>query len=457
MKRTCLTFLLSLGLISQVVVGQIPGTISYQGILKNSDGTLVSDGTYSITVSLYDVETAGTSLWSETHSAVSVTDGIFNVILGSVTALSLDFDKQYWLGVTVGTDSEMSPRIKLTSSPYSLNSLSVLGTANVFPSSGNVGIGTTSPADKLDVAGTAQMTGFKLTTSPVNGYVLTSDASGVGTWQAGLTDHGGLSGLADDDHSQYALLDGRTGGQTLSGGTAASGTLTLESTSNATKGKINFGTSSAYDEANTRLGIGTVTPTTTLDVSGTFGVSGATTLGGVAYTWPSADGSGGQLLSTNGTGTLSWSTVSASPAGSDGQVQYNNGGSFGGAGSLYFDDTNSRVGIGTTSPTSTFEISGSFATSAVTTTIGSYTISASDYLILVNNTTTTSVTLPTAVGIKGRRYIIKRIGATAAMYVNVYPSGTETIDGGASTSVNEQWNWVEIISDGSNWLVIGKG
>jgi hypothetical protein len=37
--------------------------------------------------------------------------------------------------------------------------------------------------DSLVVAGTAQMTGFKMPTGASNGYVLTSDASGVGTWQ----------------------------------------------------------------------------------------------------------------------------------------------------------------------------------------------------------------------------------------------------------------------------------
>ncbi|HZX01211.1 MAG TPA: type II secretion system protein, partial [Candidatus Paceibacterota bacterium] len=37
---------------------------------------------------------------------------------------------------------------------------------------------------KLTVAGTIESTGFKLTTTPTAGYVLTSDTSGVGTWQA---------------------------------------------------------------------------------------------------------------------------------------------------------------------------------------------------------------------------------------------------------------------------------
>ena len=75
----------------------------------------------------------------------------------------------------------------------------------------------------------------------------------------GISDHGELLGLADDDHSQYALLGGRSGGQTLIGGTASGETLTLVSTSHITKGKILFGTS-AYDEVNNRLGIGTVSP-----------------------------------------------------------------------------------------------------------------------------------------------------------------------------------------------------
>jgi hypothetical protein len=77
--------------------------------------------------------------------------------------------------------------------------------------------------------------------------------------QAGL-DHGSISGLSDDDHSQYALLAGRSGGQSLVGGSASANDLSLISTSNATKGKIKLGANSAFDEANTRLGIGSNAP-----------------------------------------------------------------------------------------------------------------------------------------------------------------------------------------------------
>ncbi len=49
---------------------------------------------------------------------------------------------------------------------------------------GKVGIGITDPNQKLDINGTAQMTGFNLPTGAANGLVLTSNSSGTGTWQA---------------------------------------------------------------------------------------------------------------------------------------------------------------------------------------------------------------------------------------------------------------------------------
>lgn len=72
--------------------------------------------------------------------------------------------------------------------------------------------------------------------------------------------------VGSQDISGYALLAGRSGGQTLIGGTASGNSLTLQSTSNATKGKILFGTS-GYDEVNNRLGLGTPSPSTVLEIS----------------------------------------------------------------------------------------------------------------------------------------------------------------------------------------------
>ena len=84
-------------------------------------------------------------------------------------------------------------------------------------------------------------------------------------------DHGSIAGLTDDDHTQYAHLLGRNGGQSLAGDTASGGHLTLVSTTHGTKGRIKFGASgnSWYDEATDNLHIrGPV-----IDVK-TFGVIG---------------------------------------------------------------------------------------------------------------------------------------------------------------------------------------
>ena len=57
----------------------------------------------------------------------------------------------------------------------------------VFPflvhSQDRVGIGTVMPASKLDVAGTTTTQGFKMPTGAASGYILTSDANGLATWQ----------------------------------------------------------------------------------------------------------------------------------------------------------------------------------------------------------------------------------------------------------------------------------
>jgi len=102
-------------------LSQVPKTISYQGVLTDASGTVVPDGNYNLTFRLYDVATGGTALWAE-GQLVAVRNGVFNVILGSVVPIDLPFDKPYWLGVTLGAGTELTPRIELTSSAYSFRS-----------------------------------------------------------------------------------------------------------------------------------------------------------------------------------------------------------------------------------------------------------------------------------------------------------------------------------------------
>jgi hypothetical protein len=69
----------------------------------------------------------------------------------------------------------------------------------------------------------------------------------------------------------------------------------------------------------------------------------ATVASNVTWTLPSVDGSTGQALVTNGTGTLSWATPGGSPGGSNTQLQYNSSGSFAGATNLVTDGSNLTI------------------------------------------------------------------------------------------------------------------
>jgi hypothetical protein len=124
MKNLVLISLFLIFICFESLLPQIPRLISYQGVLTDTTGKPKPDGIYNFVFSFYETSTAGNLLWTESKQ-LDVLNGLFLTQLGDVTSISssLTFDRQYWLGVKVGTDPELIPRIKLTSSPYSLHSI----------------------------------------------------------------------------------------------------------------------------------------------------------------------------------------------------------------------------------------------------------------------------------------------------------------------------------------------
>jgi len=124
----------------------IPHLINYQGKLTDKDNKPVADGTYSVTFKIYDAESGPGTMtpWVETQS-VSVSKGIFSVMLGGVTALNLAFDKPYWLGVKVGSDTEMTPRQRIASTGYAIRSES----ANNADKVSNIEVSLTPQPNRL--------------------------------------------------------------------------------------------------------------------------------------------------------------------------------------------------------------------------------------------------------------------------------------------------------------------
>jgi len=124
----------------------VPLIISYQGRLENTEGEPL-DTTVGMIFALYDSPTGPEYYWSEQHVAVEVEGGLFSVILGSIMPIpdSVFEGAVGYLGIKIGTDPEISPRIRLTSVPWAFKAgrASIADTARVLS-------GMAVDADRVD-------------------------------------------------------------------------------------------------------------------------------------------------------------------------------------------------------------------------------------------------------------------------------------------------------------------
>ena len=129
----------------------------------------------------------------------------------------------------------------------------------VVRSSGNIGIGTTNPQQKLDIEGSGATGAIRIakTDATTNNWDLGYLTGSINLLLRPTTD--ALFAIKDAGNSLNALLV-----DTVTGNTTIGGNLILNSS------------------------------------------SATTTFGGIAYTWPTSGQSNGYVLQTNGSGTLSW-------------------------------------------------------------------------------------------------------------------------------------------------------
>ncbi len=252
----------------------IPKTIAYQGRVTDDSGIPVPDTSYTMRFGIHDAETGGSLLWDSGDLLVEVSAGVFNATLGDTgqPSLDLDFTQDYWLlvtfegeditprqrlasvgyaymasGLVAGTEIEGSvdggPALKAVNTALSDSSLAVIG-ESATPSGcgvGGIALSTTGHAYGVSgksssplgagvygeaasdtsgyglysqgdskVVGELEMDGFKMPAGASPGFVLTTDASGVGTWQPG----GSGSGDADWQvvgGDMYAIPPGNVG------------------------------------------------------------------------------------------------------------------------------------------------------------------------------------------------------------------------------------------------------
>ena len=385
-----------------------PNLMNYQGQLDSS-GSPIS-GTYQMVFTIYDAPTGGAVLWTETQSGVSVQNGLCNVLLGTVNPIvdSVFASTACYLGIQVGSDPEMTPRSHIVTVGYAHRVSTVDGATGGTISgdvsiqsdltvSGKAKIGSLNgnPGAAAFVAGESNLASGDYST--VGGG---EDCGAEGNY---ATVGGGYNSMAKASNS--TVSGGRNNitwsqGSTVSGGeenringAATFGSVIAGGVDNLISGTgVNQASVIGGGSANTVSGryssiLGSEGNTIFAHYSYLFGIGGTLTHDSTfmvdmphirfgdsltGYDFPTADGSADQVMTTNGSGQLSWADQSGGGPTSGWEDD---------GGVVRLEDSSDLVGIGTVAPGDLLEVAHANARGI---TIAGDADSTSPFLTLVN-------------------------------------------------------------------------
>ena len=208
MKST-LSILLLFVTVTLKIFAQAPEKMSYQAIIRAQDNSLVVDSPISLKVLVHQGSASGTSVYQETHSGTTNSNGLISLEIGKGTIIAGDFSKIMWergpyfietqVDVTGGSNYNIIGITQLLSVPYALHAKTaerLVGSATTNTKSSIVSLNTSRNVAFSDVNNTLEciesatlnltanfgsmLTGDTINLEAHNGAVLTIQAaSGV--------------------------------------------------------------------------------------------------------------------------------------------------------------------------------------------------------------------------------------------------------------------------------------
>ena len=171
---------------------QVPGTLSYQGILVTSAGAPVADGDHTVSFKFYTVATGGTAVFTRGPFTVVTYKGMFTFVLGTTSPTGNDplpvlaTDPNYIGGsqyyVELFADNvTLSPRVQLSSVPYAF----AAHNATTMSASGLTG----------SISTPGKVSGDAITSGTIGGTTAINTSGNITTSGTGTLTVGGTSTL----------------------------------------------------------------------------------------------------------------------------------------------------------------------------------------------------------------------------------------------------------------------
>ncbi len=161
-----------------------PQQLGFQGKLLDTSNN-PRNGTADLIFTVYDAPTGGNARWTETRSAVPVTNGVFSLQLGAVTGLptSLFMGASSYLGIAVDGGAEMTPRQQLLMAPSAFRALLaddlLPGNTNYVQNSESLQAASVFHVSSATVAGQLRVTGISTFTASGNQTFSLTTSSGI--------------------------------------------------------------------------------------------------------------------------------------------------------------------------------------------------------------------------------------------------------------------------------------